>query len=739
MEALNQEPETYDFAAGLADVVVVLDEDGVIRFANQAVKRLLGWDPADVVGRSFTTFLPESLSAGYVSRLAEFVESGPAEPGGVQRVAAVRADGSELAVDVGCSLIGTDQEADLRGGTRPRRVLALIWEPAGGIDAGQYRQISEELLAVLTQASGPADTVVPQLLAVIARGLGFDVATVWRQRPGQDALTGEQVWHREDPTLEPFVRATLGSSLKLGEAVPGIVAATGEPISVPEVSNYPHFRRSAIAATVGLRSGFAFPVRAGERNVGVIELYSRRSRQPDEPLFQAVAGAGAHLGEFIERLELESRQAQLVAELEEARRRQDFLLRASRALVGTRGFEETVRGLARMAVPRLGDICLVDIVGADGSLIRVAGQHADPRKQPLVDELRHYPPLMSSDHPSARVLRTRESAIDPQISEKLLRETTHSDRHFGLVQSLQFRSYVAAPLLVGDRTLGAITIISADSGRRLGSPELTLLEDLARQVASVVERARDYDEQRRISRTLQHSLLPGELPTPEGVQVAARYVASNDATEVGGDFYDVVPLGDDLAVVVGDVEGHDMPAITAMGQLRSALRAYLELGSQPEEVLNLLDRFAEHHVSRRLATVCLAILSPDSGRMRIASAGHYPPVVAGPGSPAESVTVDPGPPLGLGMGVRPATEVTLPHPATLVFFTDGLVESREDGPEARLHLLLRAITESWTRPAEDLCDAALAAATAGARIEDDIALLVVQLTGSADKGDRRPK
>jgi serine phosphatase RsbU (regulator of sigma subunit) len=242
-----------------------------------------------------------------------------------------------------------------------------------------------------------------------------------------------------------------------------------------------------------------------------------------------------------------------------------------------------------------------------------------------------------------------------------------------------------------------------------------------------VDRARSYDEQYEVSHALQRSLLPERLESVENVRVAARYLASNEATDIGGDFYDVVPLGGRrLAVVIGDVEGHDMAATTTMGQLRSALRAYLETHDDPAMVVKLLDRFIERHGGGRMATICLAVLSADTGALTFASAGHPPPLMIGPSRTVTTVRCQPGPPLGLGAIDRTAETVVLGDGHSLLFYTDGLVEDRGGGPDARLGLLIDTLSERPCAGAEELCDAALAIRTAGARTDDDVAVLVVQ-------------
>ena len=183
--------------------------------------------------------------------------------------------------------------------------------------------------------------------------------------------------------------------------------------------------------------------------------------------------------------------------------------------------------LATVALPTLGDICLVDVVGPTGTLERLAAVHAEPAHQGEANELSHYSPDPDGPHPAARAIRTRQSQWSTEMGEKFMRTTTQSERHFGLTRALGFESYVSVPLLAEQEAIGALTVITAGSGRQFGEEELALAETLASQVTSVIERARAFHEQSNISHVLQHSLLPSRIEGLARVSVAARYVAAS--------------------------------------------------------------------------------------------------------------------------------------------------------------------------------------------------------------------
>jgi GAF domain-containing protein len=583
-------------------------------------------------------------------------------------------------------------------------------------------RIADEFFSVLAETSGDADTVVPQLLAIIGRELGFEVATMWWWRRDQALLRCEQVWQVPGARFGHFLDTALGATLSRGDAVPGVVLESGKPVWVPEVAEHPDFRRAPAATAVGLRSGFAFPIRARGAIVGVFELFTAQRREPDEPLFAVVAQAAARLGDFIERLNLEREQARLLRDLEAAQRRQDFLLQANRALSATRGLAETIEQLAAVAVPAIGDLCLVDVVRGGGTIERLAARHAEPDRQLLADGLRRYPPDPAGDHPAAVAIRTGRSLTAPEMSTRFMADTTQSDGHLELTALLGFTSYMSAPLLDDGQPLGALTIVSAGSGRRFGPDDLALMEELAAQVASVIGRERRYDEQHLVAMELQRSMLPERLDPVAGLRVAARYMASNEATEVGGDFYDLVRLDEThVALIVGDIEGHDLVATTAMAKVRSVLTGYLELQARPAQVLDMLDRYVEHHIPHRMVTVVLGVLDLRSGELELVVAGHPPPLLVG--TTVEQLIVAPGPPVGLGAGRYVAARFSVPSDAGLVFFTDGLIERRRGGPTARLERLLGAVALVDREDLEKACDAVIEMTMSDARPADDVAVL----------------
>ena len=589
-------------------------------------------------------------------------------------------------------------------------------------DAPVGAPIANALLAALSTASGDVTRDIPTLLQTFGQSLDFEVATLWRWRPEEGVLCCEHVWQRPGSELDVFLEAALGSTLRPGEPVPGTVLVTEAPEWVADVAAYPNFRRGPVAVAAGLQSGLAFPIRAGEEIAGVFELFSLSPRGPDEPLLAEVARAAARLGDVIERLDLEAQRSRLLVELEEAHQRQNFLLQVNRALATTRGLAATIERLAVVAVPVIGDLCLVDVVTEDGGIARLAAHHADPSLESLVQELRRFPPDPQGEHPAAIVIRTGQSLIAAEMDTEFLSATTRSALHLEVTRRLRFTSYICAPLLSSERTVGALTLVSAGSGRHFGEQELSLAEELAAQVTSVLEREQRYDEQHEVATFLQRSMLPERLDIPVGMEVCARYVASNRVTEVGGDFYDLVRLDPArVALIIGDVTGHDLVAITAMAKIRSALRAFLQSDPAPDRALESLDRFVAGLDEQRMVTVALGVLDISTGVFDLAVAGHPPPLlVDGDVSPLQCSA---GPLAGLGRGRYPLCRSVVAHGAGLVFYTDGLVERRVGGPEARLAQLTEAVRAADQSDLVTACDKVITATLEGMNPSDDVALL----------------
>ena len=246
-----------------------------------------------------------------------------------------------------------------------------------------------------------------------------------------------------------------------------------------------------------------------------------------------------------------------------------------------------------------------------------------------------------------------------------------------LLREKGVRSLLGVPLLVEGQVAGVLHVGTL-TPREFTDEDATLLQLVADRAALAIEHARLYEREHAIAESLQRSLLPDRLPELPGTAVAARYVPARRETEVGGDWYDVIPLREGMVgLAIGDVAGHGVGAAAMMGQLRSALRAYALDGHAPGGLLERLNRLMRRLWPQRMATVLYAVFDVEAATLRFANAGHLPPLVVAPGPTAAFVDEASAEPLGVVDYARyPEAEVALGVGASLVLCTDGLVERR---------------------------------------------------------------
>ena len=284
------------------------------------------------------------------------------------------------------------------------------------------------------------------------------------------------------------------------------------------------------------------------------------------------------------------------------------------------------------------------------------------------------------------------------------------------------RSLAGVPLLVHGAVLGVLHVGTVHN--RVFTADDAALLQLAADRAALAVQSLQSREDHAAAIALQRSLVPSALPALRGAEIATRYVPGSG--HVGGDWYDafVLPSGE-LGMVVGDVAGSGLGAAVIMGRIRSALRAYVLEFPDPADVLGKLDRkmqyFEEGDV---MATVLYAVLDPDSGQLRISSAGHIPPVIAAPGQRGALAQIAVDPPIGVtDAPVRQVTTLALAPGAVLCLFTDGLVERRDEPIDDGITLLCETVTPG---PPEGVCVSVMQALVGRQYPGDDIALLVLR-------------
>ncbi|MDQ0946892.1 PAS domain S-box-containing protein [Streptomyces phaeochromogenes] len=263
--------------------------------------------------------------------------------------------------------------------------------------------------------------------------------------------------------------------------------------------------------------------------------------------------------------------------------------------------------------------------------------------------------------------------------------------------------------------IGACAIVRDISDRKRAEAELTVL----------------YEQQRHIALTLQRSLM-GTPPAIPGLATASRYRPATQGAGVGGDWFDLVPLGAGrVGVLIGDVMGRGLEAAAVMGQLRSAAHALAKTGMQPRQLMQALETVvADLDVPDQLVTCCYLVIAADAGEVIICSAGHLPTLIAAPGEGARALSAPVNAPLGVGGVLYEQTSAEIPAGATLVLYTDGLIETPGSDIEDQLAQLTDVLSDLFTT-APDLevaADRVLAALLPDAEgHNDDVTLLLTQL------------
>lgn len=701
----------------LTDAIIIAHEDNRIMYANVQVQDLLGWDPELLRDVPLVRLVPERLREKHLEAFSRVVAGEPPRLLGRQtRMPALRADGSEVTVELTINALTLPLGGQLFIGTlRDAREQMRI---------ERHVQVADQLLEILGQ-EWTSEQVAQRLLAAIGETLDWQVSVLWALNE-EGHLRCHHFWQAQGGECRRFEALTMTTSLPARDGLPGRAVQTGAPAWIADLAA-DEDGRLGVGAAEGLRCGLAFPITAGPRVLGAIELFSTERRELADVALGPMETVGGRLGEFLVRLGVDRERDRLIGDLAMAKQTSEFLLKVNRVVAEAAGFRDTLERLATIAVPVLGDICVIDVLEEDGAVRRIAARHADPARQVLVDELERDYALDSfgEDHPATSVLRSRVPALVSETPVELLREMARDARHLQLITLLGYTSYMCVPLVVGSRTLGVVSLVSAGSGRRFSESDLALAQDLAAQVASVVDKARASDVEQRAALTLQYSLLPHALPAVPGVTTAARYVPWAETAEIGGDWYDVVQLAEGrVGFAVGDVEGHDMQAAALMGRLRPALRAYLLEGHRPPAALELLNGFSTRLAPGRLTTICCGVLDPETGLFEVASAGHYPPLITGRGE-AELLTFQAGPPIGHPNSRYESFTGELDSGSALVFFTDGMVKSRSLGEDVAMDRLVQTVRAAGT-DVDVLCQELEGAAPSGRARGDDVVVLALR-------------
>lgn len=428
-------------------------------------------------------------------------------------------------------------------------------------------------------------------------------------------------------------------------------------------------------------------------------------------------------------------------EAQRAISRAGLLARVTEELAQTLDAGEAMQRLAELVVPAIGDWCVVTLidddhqVGSRRGLSRSLGWHSDPGLRPAAQRYAVSRLAEMTDH--ALIVRAVETA-DPQLHNadamSILRTMFAPDAEpLRILEELDTYAIAVLPLIGQEAPVGMLSVVNNSQRGSFTDEDIDLLREMAARAGLVLDRGRLYRQQRQVAEGLQRSLLTSPPERPDRL-IAVRYVPAAEVAQVGGDWYDALDQPDGSTVlVIGDVMGHDLLAAAAMGEVRMLVRTLAaQTAGDPAQVLSEAERVMNLISLNTLATVLVGRLEPaaEAGaprRLRFCNAGHPPPLIVPPDGRVQVLASgDASPLLGVGAGPRGEQQVDLVPGTTVVLYTDGLVERRDQSIDEGIARLSTVLAGSAGADPEALCDAVLADLMPE-RPQDDVALLAVRI------------
>lgn len=641
---------------GLEVAAVAIDPAGRVTYCNSAAVTRLGRNADALVGENGLELLFPPASAATVEEIHRRVLAGASWTG---ELPVLGLDGAGLVTGASWSPVHADG--------KPTGALILLEESAG--DAGQARRVAKRLqrLAQVTTellTATDVDAVTEVVVVHMAEAAGATVSSL-SVLVDTDTLALMGIAGGREGAASRWATYPVSANTPAGEAV-----RTGHTIVITGANEFRARYPDLEMATEGERSLICLPLEVAGRSIGVVSLsFPKRSFDPAELEFFGILADTC--AQALERI-------RVVAEVADREAKLQFLADASVELARSLDYEDTLKAVAHLAVPHFADWCAIQLL-QDGVLRSLAVAHPDVILESRVKELQDkYPPDPHAQRGAYHVIRTGVSELIPEITDEMLVAAAQDEEHLGAVRELRLRSALTVPLTVRGNNLGVISWVRGDDGRRFTASDLSFGEDLARRAAVAIDNSHLHSEVREVAIRLQRAVLPAELPPTPGWDAAVCYLPAG-RTEVGGDFYDVVPLGDGRVVVfVGDVMGRGVPAAAAMAQMRSAIRTLIAVDPHPQSVMAGLDRLFEQYDLERLVTVAYAVADPARDCVHVINAGHPAPVLRHADGRISDISTEDALILGAGGGNREL--VTHPFAAsdTLLMFTDGLVERRDE-------------------------------------------------------------
>ncbi len=711
----------------MATAYAIVDSDWTVRYANQAARVLVARH-REPVGTPIWDLVP-GLANPSVAGLLRGVMAGE-EPARIE----LRAEriGGWLEVSVqpvanGIAVLVSDVTARRQAQDEAERAidrLALLAQ--AGTTLVQRRRVAETVDAGLA-------LLVPKLATS---------AMIYLREGAEAPLRLIGLLH-DDPGAQEDLRR-LFQALPVGDDPAtgvGRAVATGrtqiigdldEPV-INRVTSDPQLRARLLAMRA--TGVLAVPLVSHGEVLGIIGLVGLDVQAPSGPDLVLIEDIASRIASAID-------SAQILDQVEQARQTSErataqlaFLASVADALGSTLDAEQAATRLARMLAPELADWVMVTLLDDDGRVEDIASFHRHPGLQALLDRYTEARRRSLTTDPA--ILNEVVTAGHPlfQLDREAFRARLQGDPSAQALRELDPGVVTALPILARDRSLGVISFYNSPGRGYPTEEELGAAREVARRAGLVLDNARMYRRSKSMAETLQRSLLTSDVLEPEGLEVFPRYVPALKDAQVGGDWYDAFQTMDGTTtLVIGDVMGHDTEAAALMGQLRTLVRAIaVDRGAPPGAVLSRVDHAAQALGVNTTATAVVAQVldgGPGGGRrLRWSNAGHPPPLLIEPDGTVRLLETPADLLLGLGSSTPRADHlVDLVPGATVLLFTDGLVEGRLQPLEIGLRRLAIAAAPLTGLPLPQLCDRLLESLRPLAGAEDDVALVAVRIT-----------
>ncbi len=663
-----------------------MGEDGRLVAWNREAESIFGLPREAALGRVLAeTILPERFRASHRRRVREFLETGEGLRLGERReLRAVRADGTEFPAEATTSATRgrdgwtfhafvDDVSAREQGEQERARLVARLEQALHGIEK-RFTGVVDSLAEAVT-IRDLEDHIVYANRAALA-SLGY--ASIAALRAAQPRTI----------MAEYIVKDEYGRELEMQD-VPSVRLLAGQS-SPPLLMNVVHRV-------------------TGEEHWRLLKTTALRDADGE------LEGAVTIIEDLttVKRAELRTR----------------LLAEASDILASSLDYEQTLRNVASLAVPGFADWCGVDFVGDRGERIPVAVAHSDPEKLVLAERLRgHEQEELDPNQGLGRVFYTGLAELYPEISDAMLVGGAHNEEHLALLREVGMSSVMIVPLRTSGRTIGAMTLVNAESHRRFDAEALSVARQIADRAATAVENSRLYTSRSQIAATLQRSLLPDALPEIDGWELAALYRAAGEGMEVGGDFYDVFAVDGGWLLMIGDVTGKGVAAAAMTALVRHSARIIAEDTPRPERILGRLD--ATLRSQPRLSLCSLLCLHVSGERLTLSSAGHPLPLLISDAGTIRTIGA-PGPLLGaFDDSAWLETAIDVGAEEMLLLYTDGVTDTVGEAGrfgDERLRLLVAEAAGLSVDALLDRLDGRLTGFQVGAQADDTAALALRRL------------